>query len=178
MYVKGAICGSIRWSRTDIESIVFSAYKTHLQFLSNELTKRETFSYDGELLGLREEQQKIERSQKSKTSEAIRLYEEYRSGKISREQFIKKKTESNEQKKYETDRLESINRQIEELVAKRNAEIKRTDEIRRGIDVLSYSDEVLREKMYEAIEMITVYADREIEIKWKFGFDLSQWKEE
>ena len=32
--------------------------------------------------------------------------------------------------------------------------------------------------MYEAIEMITVYADREIEIKWKFGFDLSQWKEE
>ena len=92
--------------------------------------------------------------------------------------FIKKKTESNEQKKYETDRLESINRQIEELVAKRNAEIKRTDEIRRGIDVLSYSDEVLRERMYEAIEMITVYADREIEIKWKFGFELSQRKEE
>lgn len=178
MYVKGAICGSIRWSRTDIESIVLSAYKTHLQFLSNELTKRETFSYDGELLGLREQQQKIERSQKSKTSEAIRLYEEYRSGKISREQFIKKKTESNEQKKYETDRLESINRQIEELVAKRNAEAKRTDEIRRGIDVLSYSDEVLRERMYEAIEMITVYADREIEIKWKFGFELSQRKEE
>ena len=130
------------------------------------------------MIGLREEQQKIERSQKSKTSEAIRLYEEYRSGKISREQFIKKKTESNEQKKYETDRLESINRQIEELVAKRNAEAKRTDEIRRGIDVLSYSDEVLRERMYEAIEMITVYADREIEIKWKFGFELSQRKEE
>lgn len=177
MYVKGAICGSIRWSRTDIEEIVFSSYKAHLHFLAAELTKAESCSYDDELLELREEQQRIERSQKNKTSDAIRLYEEYRSGKISREQFIKKKTESTDLKKGVEERLENINRQIEELIRKRSADKKRIDEIRSGVDVLSYSEDVLREKMYDAIEMVIVYADREIEIQWKFGCDFAQEKE-
>lgn len=178
MYIKDAICASIRWSRTDIEEIVFSSYKAHLQFLAMELTKAETSSFDEELYRLREELQKIERIQKSRASDSIRLYEEYRTGKLSREQFIKQKAESSEQKEYDEKRLETLNAQIEEIVSKRNAEISRIAEIRDGIGLLGCTDDVLRDKMYDAIERVVAYANREIEIQWKFGCDFSQDKKE
>ena len=176
MYIKDAVCRSTRWSRTDIEKIVFSSYKAHLQFLAIELAKVETSSFDEEILKLQEEQQRIERSQKNRTSDAIMLYEEYRAGKLSKEQFIKQKADNSKQKEYEDKRIESLNIQIEEAISKRNAETKRMAEMQDGIGVLGYSDDVLLDKMYDAIERVTVYANREIEIQWKFGCDFSQCK--
>ena len=155
---------------------MFSSYKAHLQFLAIELAMVETSTFDEEILKLQEEQQRIERSQKNRTSDSIMLYEEYRAGKLSKEQFIKQKADNSKQKEYEDKRIESLNIQIEEAISKRNAETKRMAEMQDGIGVLGCSDDVLLDKMYDAIERVTVYANREIEIQWKFGCDFSQCK--
>lgn len=168
MYMKDAVCGDIRWSRTDIESIVFSAYKAHLQILMSELQKTDDSTLGDEITVLRDEQQRISRSLKSSDSDTIKLYEKYRNGTISRDQFIEQKARCSEQKKKDALRLETLNNQIEDALSKRSSEQERINAMRDSVGILDYSEEEIRKKMYDAVEMVVVYADSEIEIRWKF----------
>ena len=177
MYIEDAVCRSIRWSRTDIENIVFSAYKKHLEFLMSELKKAEAGNPHDILSQLRADQQALERLVKSSDSDTIKLYEKYRSGSISRERFIEQKAICSEQKKNAAQQLEKLNKEIESELRKRSERLQQADTIRESIKVLEFSDDEMRTHMYEAIDMVVVYADSEIEIKWKFSCDFEKTEE-
>lgn len=177
MYIEDAVCRSIRWSRTDIENIVFSAYKKHLEFLMSELKKAEAGNPHDILSQLRADQQALERLVKSSDSDTIKLYEKYRSGSISRERFIEQKAICSEQKKNAAQQLEKLNKEIESELRKRSERLQQADTIRESIKVLEFSDDEMRTHMYDAIDMVVVYADSEIEIKWKFSCDFEKTEE-
>ena len=177
MYIEDAVCRSIRWSRTDIEKIVLSAYKKHLEFLLSELKKVETESPYDSISKLREEQQTLERRIKSSDSDTIKLYERYRNGSISKERFVEQKAICGQQKKNAVKRLEKINEEIESELRKRSNRLQQVDTIRDNIKVLEYSDDDMRTHMYDAIDMVVIYADSEIEIKWKFFCDFDDTNE-
>lgn len=168
MYIKDAVCKSIRWSRTDIEAIVFSSYKAHLQLLMKELQKTEGISISEEISELRSEQQQLNRSLKNSDSDTMSLYEQYRSGMISREQFIEQKTQYAEQKKRNAARLDELNALIEKAIGRLDSERERIKALRDNVGILEYTDEEIHEKMYDAVEKVIIYADSEIEICWKF----------
>lgn len=173
MYMKDAVCKDIRWSKTDIEAVVFSAYKAHLQFLMSELEKKDDSSHKDEISLLREEQRHLSRNLKNSDSDTIKLYEKYRNGTISREQFIEQKSRCSEQKKKDSQRLEELNSQIEEALSKKNLEQERINTMRDNVGILEYTDEEIRGKMYDDVDMVIVYADSEIEIRWKFDCEFA-----
>ena len=107
----------------------------------------------------------------------VKLYEKYRSGSISRERFIEQKAICSEQKKNAAQQLEKLNKEIESELRKRSERLQQADTIRDSIKVLECSDDEMRTHMYDAIDMVVVYADSEIEIRWKFSCDFEKTEE-
>lgn len=168
MYRKGSICGDVFWSRTDMEEVVLAAYKAQLQLMSAEYRKMTQGQQADPLDECRNKQKSISSELAMSDSKSLHLYEQYRGGIFDKDTFLRKKGEllrRKEELRQEVLRLqaqeETLLQEQGELVARRNA-LAASDEM------LLASDDELRVLMYDAIEKVTVYASREIDITWKW----------
>ncbi len=175
-YQHDSECSGIRLKRSEMEEILVETLRAQINLVkqSGQTVKKEKGSpsvecyraitqVDKELAQLRN--RKLER------------YEAYRSGEISREDFIKVKDQITMQTDELTARKERLEKDYQALLHAKEHEAETKAEVSQAEKVLADFDAGLREHLYEAIEQVIVTSNEQIEIKWIFA-DVFNQKEE
>ena len=148
-----------------------------LNLISEAYKKKKEESSVDLLSPLKTKQKSLGVQIKGLSGEAASLYEQYRDDKLSREEFLRKKEElSRERSKLQT-QLETVEKEIEEVLVDQRKESKAMQEVKTIVKLSDYSDEELRPRMYDDIESVIVYGNDELRIQWKFECDFSEYLE-
>lgn len=94
---------------------------------------------------------------------------DYRNGSITREAFLQKKSELVQRKELLAQEKGNLQEQVETLLRDQRDMKSKIDQLAAFSDLQSKSDEELRKQMYDAIDRVTVYCSRELDITWKMG---------
>lgn len=168
LYRENAACPELRWSKTDLEAILLPVYKAQL-YLLGERRKELSACRDSqpvknwpEILG------KIDREIAACDVQKIQYYEAYRNGDFDRDAFI-------EHKAALTAKIETLRTKREKIEAEqleRQTQMEERETASRELSQYLCAEQLdgasLIEAMYQAIDRVTVYSSKHIEIQWEF----------
>ena len=166
-YQSTGECANIRLKRSEMEEILVAALRAQINFVkqTNQTTKKEKVSPSVEYYrALKQLDKELEQLQTKK----LERYEAYRSGEISREDFIKIKEQITNLTDELTAKKEQLEKDYQALLQAKQHEAETQAEISQAEKVLADFDRGLREHLYEAIERVIVTNNEQIEIKWVF----------
>lgn len=172
LYKADSACANVRWSKTDLDGVLLPIYRVQLKLLGEKAIAIEQPSQPN-LQGFIQEMRQIEKSIEHCDSQKIRLFEDYLDGKIDQETMRTKKHMLTE---LQISLREKHKKNEEAFHEKqREAERKRQEQDRLLEYLLDENlpIEKMTEKMYAAIDRVTVYDHEHIEVRWKFD-DLFQ----
>lgn len=167
LYRQKTECSKIRWSKTDLEQIVLTAYKAQLSVMEEEHKKTTKQNGPSPIRVCREAQKKVSKEISSISEQNLRLYEMYKSGEYSAETFLEEKTKLFARKKQLGADLEKLQLDEESLLAEQGRVEQQSQYLQEAGALLQLSDERLLEEMYQLIDKIIVFSNKEIEIHWK-----------
>lgn len=169
-------CSGIRLKRSEMEEILVEALRAQINFIkqSQKTKKKEKVSPSVEHYKALAQ---LEKELEQLRSKKLERYEAYRSGEISREQFVTVKNQITKQADELTTKKEQLERDYKALIQAKQNEANAKAEVSQAEKVLADIDAGLREHLYEAIEQVIVSSNNEIEIKWVFA-DVFNQKEE
>ncbi len=157
-------CDHVHFPKVEIEEVLLAALKKQIQ-----VTKVITDSPRGKAKKELETGLQKCSSMKAKISsidrEKISLYESYREGKISADDYRKTKREMDEEKESLNKQLEIAEERMKQNQSAYDAALVQNISVGR-FDGLS--DTQLKEHLYDAVERINVFSRSEIDIIWKF----------
>ena len=169
LYKKEAVCKDIFWSRSDLENVLLAAYRSQLQLMSKENAQIIRQPSSDPVKELRLWQKAIEEELAATDAKNLKYYEAYRNGSITREAFLQKKSELVQRKELLAQEKGNLQEQVETLLRDQRDMKSKIDQLAAFSDLQSKSDEELRKQMYDAIDRVTVYCSRELDITWKMG---------
>lgn len=168
LYQEGAACAGIRWSKTDLEAVLLPIYRTQLELMGEQVRDIQSAFQKHPMVNWDSRLEKIDQEIARQNARKIQYYEEYRSGEMTRESFFQRKTAladriaelQAERTKIETERQQEQEEQSERRAVQREAEAY--------LSASAVSSEAFKASMYDAIERVTVFSNRHIEVRWKF----------
>ena len=175
-YQHDSECSGIRLKRSEMEDILVEALRAQINFVkqTRQTVKNETVSPSVECYrAITQVEKELAQLQNKK----LERYEAYRSGEISRDDFIKAKDQITTQVDELTAKKEQLERDYQVLLQAKQHEAETKAEFSQAEKVLADFDAGLREHLYEAIEQVIVTTNEQIEIKWVFA-DIFAQKEE
>ena len=175
-YQHDSECSGIRLKRSEMEDILVEALRAQINFVkqTRQTAKKEKVSPSVECYrAITQVDKELAQLQNKK----LERYEAYRSGEISREDFIKAKDQITTQADELTAKKEQLEREYQAMLQAKQHEAETKAEFSQAEKVLADFDAGLREHLYEAIEQVIVTNNEQIEIKWVFA-DIFAQKEE
>lgn len=175
-YQYDSECSGIRLKRSEMEDILVEALRAQIHFVkqTRQTVKKEAVSPSVECYrAITQVEKELAQLQNKK----LERYEAYRSGEISRDDFIKAKDQITTQADELTAKKEQLERDYKALLQAKQHEAETQAEFSQAEKVLADFDAGLREHLYEAIEQVIVTTNEQIEIKWVFA-DIFAQKEE
>jgi len=163
-YFDDSMCSKIRWSKTDIEDVVFASMKTQIELMDVEARETGTELAD-EGAALRQRIKQYQAGIAACEREKFNRYEDYHAGKLTAEEYLDKKSDLNKLLESQRASLEIAESNYEEFV---HAEASTQEMGKTAKQLGALSEDVLRKNMYSCIERITVFDNESIEITWKF----------
>ena len=175
-YQHDSECSGIRLKRSEMEDILVEALRAQINFVkqTRQTAKKEKVSPSVECYrAITQVDKELAQLQNKK----LERYEAYRSGEISREDFIKAKDQITTQADELTAKKEQLERDYQAMLQAKQHDAETKAEFSQAEKVLADFDAGLREHLYEAIEQVIVTNNEQIEIKWVFA-DIFAQKEE
>ena len=175
-YQHDSECSGIRLKRSEMEDILVEALRAQINFVkqTRQNAKKEKVSPSVECYRAITQ---IDKELAQLQNKKLERYEAYRSGEISRDDFIKAKDQITTQADELTAKKEQLERDYKALLQAKQHEAETQAEFSQAEKVLANFDAGLREHLYEAIEQVIVTTNEQIEIKWVFA-DIFAQKEE
>ena len=167
LYKSKAACASIFWSKTELETVLLQAYRVQLRLLQDELEAIMACTRPDPLLDCRIQQGEISGEIESINSRNLHLYEAYRGGSLSREEFMRQKEAMTVRLKTLKLRLEELRQEENRLAEEVAEEGNRQEHIKSMLQQIILSDDELKPFMYEAVSRVDVYPNRDLDITWK-----------
>ena len=99
----------------------------------------------------------------------LRLYEDYKSGKLDAESFLEQKNRMFSKKRKMEEELAELQKQEETLLGQREIDNDQMSRMQDALSTKGLPDEELIKEMYRLIDKVIVYSNREIEIFWKLN---------
>ena len=166
-YQEEAPCANIRWKLPEIESLVMDSFKMHVTYLDT--LKRKThpqkenpakqYISDMARLKLRLDQYQAEK---------VELYTDYKTGRISRDEFIQKKAEQTRETEEISRQLQGARDAYESFLAQKAALEEAEEKMNLLIPKQEASEEEILQLMYQGIDRVLVFDDGKIEVIWKY----------
>ena len=175
-YQHDSECSGIRLKRSEMEDILVEALRAQINFVkqTRQTAKKEKVSQSVECYRAITQ---IDKELAQLQNKKLERYEAYRSGEISRDDFIKAKDQITTQADELTAKKEQLERDYQAMLQAKQHEAETKAEFSQAEKVLADFDAGLREHLYEAIEQVIVTTNEQIEIKWVFA-DIFAQKEE
>lgn len=175
-YHHDSECAGIRLKRSEMEEILVEALRAQINFIKQMQKTKKKEKVPPSVEHYRAVAQ-VEKELEQLRSKKIERYEAYRSGEISRGQFITVKDQITKQTDELTAKKEQLERDYKALIQAKQNEANAKAEVSQAEKILADIDAGLREHLYETIEQVIVSSNDEIEIKWVFA-DVFNQKEE
>lgn len=175
-YQHDSECSGIRLKRSEMEDVLVEVLRAQINFVkqTKQIAKKEKVSPSVECYRAITQ---IDKELAQLQNKKLERYEAYRSGEISREEFIKAKDQITTQADELAAKKEQLERDYQALLQAKQHEAETKAEFSQAEKVLADFDAGLREHLYEAIEQVIVTTNEQIEIKWVFA-DIFAQKEE
>lgn len=165
-YQRESACSSVWLKRSEMEKILEEALHAQIALVkqAGQEAKKEQRSAGA---GCRREIGQAEKELIRLRNRKLERYEAYRSGEISREEFIRIKEELTLQAEKQSEKKEQLEQRARNLLPEQ--ENKNEAELHRAEKVIADVDSGLQEHLYEAIDRVIVTGGNEIEIRWAFA---------
>jgi len=168
LYQEDAACASIRWSKTDLEAVLFPVYKTQLYLLGERVRELSSGSSGQAAKDWPALLEKIDQEIATCDAQKIQYYERYRNGEFDRDAFVERKLALTVQIETLRDKRAKTELEYQEH-QKHLAEQESTgQELSQYLSSAQLEGEQLKEAMYQAIDRVRVFSNQHIEIHWKF----------
>lgn len=166
-YQTEAACRGLRWSKSELEKVLFPVYRIQLELLGEKAVGllKETQSDQSFFLVRRMGQ--IERELQSIDRQKMQLFEDYHDRKLDLTAYMEQKTalaQRRERLRENQSEMEADYRRYREYQEQCKA---KTARLSAYLSATQVPDEQLRSKMYEAIDRVNVL-EKSIEVRWKF----------
>jgi len=167
-YQDDCSCSKSRYSKADLEAILLPAYRVQLSLLGVQASHHVDRNKSMDAHSYIKKMARIEKSIAACDTQKLSLFEAYHSDTIDLEVFLERKKALSDQQA----QLQAEYKNAETEYAEKKQEFERSQEESRLIDEYltgqSLPNDKALEKMYEAIDRVTIYGADEIEIRWKF----------
>ena len=175
-YQHDSECSEIRLKRSEMEEILVEALRAQLSFINQtkKAAPKEKVSPSVECYRAIAQ---VDKELAQLQSKKLERYEAYRSGEISREDFLKVKEKITAQADELIAKKEQLERDYKALLQAKQCEAETQAEFSQAENVLADFDAGLRDHLYDAIERVIVTSNEQIEIEWVFA-DIFAQKEE
>lgn len=167
-YQNDCTCGNSRYSKTDLEAILLPIYRLQLSLLDEQVSQQKERNKSLNARSYIKKMARIEKSITACDTQKLALFEAYHSDNIDLDAFLKRKKALSDQQA----QLRVEYQEAETEYAEKKKEFERFQEESRQIAEYlsgqSLPNDKALEKMYEAIDRVTIYGADELEIRWKF----------
>ncbi|MCD7822681.1 MAG: recombinase family protein [Oscillospiraceae bacterium] len=164
-YHDGSPCEEVHWRKSDLEEVLFEALKRQIEITKVESrnigksSKEKSESLELSLSMLRSQLETIDRDK-------LTLYENYHESKITAEQYLTTKDDLTVKQSELKQQIADLEEQLKASFQEENiAENQRES----ASHLSTFTDEELREHLYDAVEKVLVYDGKSVEIVWRFG---------
>lgn len=160
-------CYSGSFDREVLEQIIFEQILMEIHKRADrEYVRKEANKKIANLVREKEKNRKeIEESIQNYGEQKLELYEQYRSGMMSRAEFLNGKEQMDCEIKQAEKSVEEITAYLEEFMVSQRQDGEELEDVLRVVGI-----ERLDKKLVDAfVDRVIVYEDRNVEIKWKFG---------
>jgi len=167
-YQHESECSGIRLKRSEMEGILVEALRAQVNFIkqNNPTPTKEKRSPSVECYqAITQADKELEQLQKRK----LERYEAYRSGEISRENFIKTKDQITLQISELQTKKEQLENQYRTLLQAKAAEEEKKSGLSQAEKIVADYDAGLKEHLYDVINRVIVTTNEHIEIEWVFA---------
>ena len=157
-------CVKVRFRKSIMEDVVFEALKAQLSLIK--LSVRNSIPENkNKYTEIKRLLDSLSSEISSLDREKLELYEMYRFGDLTVEEYMDKKDRLMTKLDALKKRLSDTEEEYKNAIAQ---DSQNREEEKKAIIIAKTNDEMLRKNMYEAIEKIVVFAPDKIEISWKF----------
>lgn len=164
-YYEGSPCAKVRWRKDALEEILFESLKRQIQITKvTAADEQHTANKNGAALQFRLSALKTQ--YESMDQEKFSLYEKYREGNITTEQYLIAKDALTEKQAALKGQLAECEEQmVRQFDAESGARMRQQE----AGQMAGLSDEQSRKHLYDGVEKVLVYDAATIEIVWKFS---------
>ncbi len=164
VYHEESKCSGIKFSKTEIENVVFSALKAQVSLLSIQ-ARNVSEKLVSESASLRKMLEQLQSDIDGLDREKFTRYEDYHAGTISADTYLSEKAKLNGRQTVLKEELSKTQLRYGECIRQEEGN---QDERKTAKRLTLLTDDELRANMYAAIDRITVFANDDISITWKF----------
>ena len=167
LYQKEALCASIFWGKRELEKILIAAYRVQLQVMEQELQAQAAKGSANPLDACRRKQRETAQKLSSMEGGNLKLYEMYREGKISRDQFAEQKNKHKATQAALQEKLALLREEESRLLEQEASSRNRLQLLREKVQHIILTDEAIVPFVYDAIERVDIFPSKELKISWK-----------
>lgn len=169
VYRPYAECGGYRWNKVDLENVLLEAYKKQLFVLESRLKEVRSHIKKEKPIDYVSQLRRIERETEALNAEKLQRYEEYRTGHISKEEFLKRKAKILEKVSCLDYEKTDTEKQLALCQQKKDETENMVEALTAATSVVGVSETELRAQMYEDIDRVFIFSNENIEIQWRFA---------
>ena len=163
-YHEGSPCGDVHWKKSALEEVILEALKRQIEIVRLEAIKARKSS-QSKIDSLHRQLSMLKAQYDACGREKFTMYEEYREGKLSAEDYLSSKDKL-------TKKQAALKEQLEECEAKCESIHRQQEAVNEQQEVIGQmtglSDNQLRLHLYDAVDRVLVYDAETIEIVWMF----------
>ena len=159
--LENARCNELRMEKEQIEQTIWTIWQEHCRLFE---TISVSFFYEKQQEKLRKEEHLLKLRLERFSAEKINLYEQFRSGMLKQDIFLKEKKQLSREEEEVRRKIEKVSEQID-LQEKRQKNYQCIADL---IGRYGTSEALTEGFMRDMVEKVIVYEDKRIEIAWKY----------
>ena len=167
-YQQESKCAGIHLKRREMEEILLAALKVQINFVrQSERSDKKHFVSPADQYKRKVDQ--LEKELAQLQTGKMQRYEAYRSGKISREDFIREKECVTQQSDILKQKKQQLETKYQSFLNASQTSAQLQQDCKQAEKIVADYDAGLRSHLYEAIKRVIVTNNTEIQIEWNFA---------
>ena len=160
-------CKALHLNRREVEDTVAATLRIQLNLFEHS-TKASQQKQQKDSMDCFRDIQRVEKEMAQIQKKKLEQYEAYRSGQISRDDFLAVKEQITAQTNCLTEKKKSLEEQYQRYLSSQQAQTAKEYEVEEATRILDDYDSGMKAHLYEAVSRIIVSANTQIDIEWTF----------
>ena len=162
----------MRFDEEELKGLILSAFRRQCELIE-ERGRRAADSAkkrSGEIMKIRREQRAAQRELEYVKSDKMSLYEDYVSGRLTKDEYFAEKEELNKSETEAKAEVDRIGEKLERLIADESGQLSggKTDDDQKAVIVYKDTHELNDNLVRQLLKRVVISPNKSVEIEWNF----------